>query len=407
MIRCTIGVGYPQVGPGGIDRPNFGRMLTAMTSFTDLVDTLAGAVDALAEFDDQYAIRAGLDPRQVSAWAGVREVYFGATSYTRKQARALQLARRFSLHQLVLIERRLKRLPVNERWAPRLELLQVGGNYCALEQAARDLLPDDSRTPEDGVRFSKSKNGKRKFSGSGDEHVLAALEQRLRDGLDTSRPAGPQLFSRLTKIIEGDAGVQVPVPRPIVAVAAEQHVAILADSGDDVLLGLTDGTTITGAEYVAALMGEIFPSEVALVHPEEGPVNLYRTQRVANSKQRDLARIATPMCPVPGCRVSADLCEFHHTQAWSQGGETNLANLVPLCRYHNRVNHDDPRHTNRRGRIERIRGRHVWVSPRGHPVANTVHPYGVMELLFGACPSGAASRSSSPSCTAGRQSARR
>ena len=407
MIRCTIGVGYPQVGPGGIDRPNFGRMLTAMTSFTDLVDTLAGAVDALAEFDDQYAIRAGLDPRQVSAWAGVREVYFGATSYTRKQARALQLARRFSLHQLVLIERRLKRLPVNERWAPRLELLQVGGNYRALEQAARDLLPDDNRTPEDGVRFSKSKNGKRKFSGSGDEHVLAALEQRLRDGLDTSRPAGPQLFSRLTKILEGDAGVQVPVPRPIVAVAAEQHVAILADSGDDVLLGLTDGTTITGAEYVAALMGEIFPSEVALVHPEEGPVNLYRTQRVANSKQRDLARIATPMCPVPGCRVSADLCEFHHTQAWSQGGETNLANLVPLCRYHNRVNHDDPRHTNRRGRIERIRGRHVWVSPRGHPVANTVHPYGVMELLFGACPSGAASRSSSPSCTAGRRSARR
>lgn len=393
MIRCTIGVGYPQVGPGGIDRPNFGRMLTAMTSFTDLVDTLAGAVDALAEFDDQYAIRAGLDPRQVSAWAGVREVYFGATSYTRKQARALQLARRFSLHQLVLIERRLKRLPVNERWAPRLELLQVGGNYRALEQAARDLLPDDNRTPEDGVRFSKSKNGKRKFSGSGDEHVLAALEQRLRDGLDTSRPAGPQLFSRLTKILEGDAGVQVPVPRPIVAVATEQHVAILADSGDDVLLGLTDGTTITGAEYVAALMDEIFPSEVALVHPEEGPVNLYRTQRVANSKQRDLARIATPMCPVPGCRVSADLCEFHHTQAWSQGGETNLANLVPLCRYHNRVNHDDPRHTNRRGRIERIRGRHVWVSPRGHPVANTVHPYGVMELLFGACPSGAASRS--------------
>ena len=93
------------------------------------------------------------------------------------------------------------------------------------------------------------------------------------------------------------------------AVAAERHVAILADSGDDVLLGLTDGTTITGAEYVAALMGEMFPSEVALVHPEAGPVNLYRTQRVANSKQRDLARIAAPMCPVPGCRVSADLCE--------------------------------------------------------------------------------------------------
>ena len=53
MIRRAIRVSYPQVGPGGIDGPNFGRKLTAMTSFTDLVDTLAGAVDALAEFDDQ------------------------------------------------------------------------------------------------------------------------------------------------------------------------------------------------------------------------------------------------------------------------------------------------------------------------------------------------------------------
>ena len=111
-----------------------------MTSFTALVDTLASAVDALAGFDEQYALQAGLDPAQVSAWAGLREVYFGRTAYTRKQAVALERARGFSLHQLVAIERRLKRLPVNERWAPRLALLEVRGDYRAVQKAARELL---------------------------------------------------------------------------------------------------------------------------------------------------------------------------------------------------------------------------------------------------------------------------
>ncbi len=50
--------------------------------FTALIDTLASAIDALADFDEQYAIRAGLDPAQVREWAGLHKVYFGATSCT-------------------------------------------------------------------------------------------------------------------------------------------------------------------------------------------------------------------------------------------------------------------------------------------------------------------------------------
>ena len=352
-----------------------------MTSFTALVDALAGsAINALADFDEQYAIDAGLDPAQVKAWGRVREVYFGTTSYTRKQAVALERARGFSLHQLVMIERRLSRLKPSERWAPRLELLGVYGNYRDVEKAARKLLPIDDHVPEDSVRFSSSRNGKRKLSASGDEHVLAALEKRLRQNLDGSQPAGPQMFAKLAGIVSGDGGVAVPVPRPIVAVPLDEHVKILADHGDDVLLGMTDGTTLTGAEYLAGLMGEMFPNEVALVHPETGPVNLYHTQRYANDKQRDLVRMATPECPVPGCRVSADLSEIHHIVAWCQGGHTNLDNLVPLCRYHNRINADNPKHTNRRGRMERIRGRPAWVSPRGYPV---FPPGGLMDRMFG------------------------
>ena len=147
---------------------------------------------------------------------------------------------------------------------------------------------------------------------------------------------------------------------------------------DDVVLALSDGTTMTGAEFLAAQFGDIL--EVAAFHPEAGAVNLYRTERRANQKQRDLAKMVSPVCAFPGCRHGADACELHHVTAWKHGGETNLDNLAPLCRYHNRINDDDPGQS-KRGRVAMIRGAPVWISPRGYPVKNTDR--GVMETLFG------------------------
>ena len=67
---------------------------------------------------------------------------------------------------------------------------------------------------------------------------------------------------------------------------------------------------------------------------------------------------------------------------WARGGHTNLANLAPLCRYHNRVNDDVPG-LSRRGRIVRRQGRIYWRSPRGYPVSNPRGHRGAMDLLFG------------------------
>ncbi|MDN6237236.1 MAG: HNH endonuclease, partial [Corynebacterium flavescens] len=45
------------------------------------------------------------------------------------------------------------------------------------------------------------------------------------------------------------------------------------------------------------------------------------------------------------------------------GGETNVANLVTLCSYHNGVNEDDPNAPPRRGRLTRKGGTIVWQPP--------------------------------------------
>ncbi|MGI0541339.1 HNH endonuclease [Corynebacterium aquatimens] len=176
-------------------------------------------------------------------------------------------------------------------------------------------------------------------------------------------------------------GVKRSSPEPLILVPLPTHIQIMEGRGDDIELRLTNGTTMTGAEYVNGVVAKhAKPFQLGLFHPEEGPVNLYRESRFANDKQRKLLRAAMPMCLAPGCRKSADQCQFHHMTAWKHGGETNLKNLAVLCRYHNQINDDDPG-VHRRGRPEAPYGTPVWVSPRGYPVSNC--DYGAMNLLFG------------------------
>ncbi|QYH20538.1 HNH endonuclease [Corynebacterium aquatimens] len=179
-------------------------------------------------------------------------------------------------------------------------------------------------------------------------------------------------------------GIPQAVPRPLLLIPLPAWVKIQSGDGDDVTLGLTDGTTMTGAEFLNSTAATAENHlEAAVFHPQEGPVNLYRTERLANRKQRDLARATNPICPLPGCRHGADQCQIHHITAWKHGGETNMNNLAPLCSYHNGTNDDDP-DINVRGRIVRQGGAPIWRSPRGYLVANQLHPYGAMATLFGA-----------------------
>ncbi|MBD0857301.1 hypothetical protein CU042_13030 [Corynebacterium striatum] len=98
-------------------------------------------------------------------------------------------------------------------------------------------------------------------------------------------------------------------------------------------------------------------------------MDAFRTQRVANDKQRAILKARFHHCVWPGCKVPFDECQIHHIESWRGGGMTNLDNLVPLCAYHNGLNQDDPAGPAHRGRIGRVGGRLAWISPKsGKPV---------------------------------------
>ena len=339
------------------------------------------ALDFLERFDREQLIDAGYSPRRIGEWRMVHTVYFGATKWTAKQREAKARAPGLNMDQMVLIEKQLRHITDDaQRWKLRLELLTFRGTYEALRRRAKELVPGPpKKKPRSGVTFFAPRMGMRTMMVTGAERDITDIETSLRTSPDHALPESPQMLAPLLDALRSGTGsIPHAAPRPIVLVPLDAHLKVLTGDGDDVLLGQSDGTTMTGAEYLAAEFGNTL--EVAAFHPTHGAVNLYRTTRLANQKQRDLTAMVSPVCAFPGCRHGAYACQTHHVTPWQHGGETNLDNLAPLCRYHNRVNDDDPTRR-KRGRITMDRGAPIWASPTGHHHTNTNR--GALNQLFG------------------------
>ena len=70
-----------------------------------------------------------------------------------------------------------------------------------------------------------------------------------------------------------------------------------------------------------------------------GELDLGRSTRLANAAQRRVLRALYPTCAMPACATPFGHCTVHHVVWWRRGGNTDLANLVPLCSRHHTVVH--------------------------------------------------------------------
>jgi hypothetical protein len=79
-----------------------------------------------------------------------------------------------------------------------------------------------------------------------------------------------------------------------------------------------------------------------LLHPDNGlPLKLGRAYRNTPPALRRALAARDPECRWPGCRVPASWCDSHHLREWVRDhGDTDIGNLVILCRYHHVCVHE-------------------------------------------------------------------
>ena len=70
-------------------------------------------------------------------------------------------------------------------------------------------------------------------------------------------------------------------------------------------------------------------------------LDMGRTTRVATPAQRRALAIRDRHCRFPGCRRQPQWCDAHHVDGWVEDlGETNIDNLILLCRRHHTLVHN-------------------------------------------------------------------
>ena len=68
------------------------------------------------------------------------------------------------------------------------------------------------------------------------------------------------------------------------------------------------------------------------------PVNLGRSMRIVPERLRRLVIARDGGCAYPGC-LSTGHVDVHHVEHWTDGGRTDLDNLVALCAFHHDTHH--------------------------------------------------------------------
>lgn len=146
----------------------------------------------------------------------------------------------------------------------------------------------------------------------------------------------PRTLDQLRADIAGDllTGVTSGIP---VGVSIAVTVPVLTLLGSDEP-GLMEGVGPIDAETARQLAAKA-PSFIRLLtHPVTGAVlELDRTTYRVPADLRRSLRHRDRTCRFAGCGRAAARCDVDHVAEWQDGGSTDAANLIHLCRHHHRL----------------------------------------------------------------------
>ncbi|PQM74527.1 HNH endonuclease signature motif containing protein [Corynebacterium sp. J010B-136] len=342
----------------------------------------------------------GIEVTLATNYARLATELFSPCDSPRVQQETIALAeeKKLSANHLLMVNKHARKLKARgAAWKLRAELIALEGSLEEVEAYAKKRVTEEGgdKPKQRGVRVGRVIDGLRTISITDTQRRITDLEKTLDAGIkhDEDQPRSKALLEPFWDLVKGNGtGLIKPEYRTVIAIGLDDFAKVSCGRGDDVIIGLSDGTTMTGAEFINAAMKGALGDKlyVGLFHPTAGPVNLYET-RFASDKLRTLAMAENLVCPWPDCNVPADRCQVHHIDTHKNGGHTKPSNLTMLCKYHNGVNDDDgpasPSRKKRgkpsRGRMRRHRGKVRLHTPGGKLVGNThnLSNMGAMDLI--------------------------
>ncbi len=162
------------------------------------------------------------------------------------------------------------------------------------------------------------------------EDKAARIGRAQRQGKGRRR-ADDRRYRLLDALVESVTGAKVPKPDPIDGGADELP-------RDEERLGQPD----PAVRVLRGARRQIDAVNLDAVPRVERDRKLWdttaadcgRTQRTAPPALRRLLALRDGGCVHPHCNVPPPLCEGHHVRSWSNGGRTDLGNMVLLCHHH-------------------------------------------------------------------------
>jgi len=199
------------------------------------------------------------------------------------------------------------------------------------------------------------------------------------DARSTEQLASDVFFELLTAGAEVEPTQLLGRGAPAVRVTVTERY-LVARTGHGRLQRTQRPVSIETVERLACARGT-----VAVVFDEHGqPLDVGREQRLFTSRQRTALAERDGGCRWTGCDRPPSWCEAHHIEHWARdGGRTDVADGILLCKHHHLLLHDHHWEIVRRGPA---RSEYWLIPPPDHPGARPMLMAGspnVRDLLAG------------------------
>lgn len=166
--------------------------------------------------------------------------------------------------------------------------------------------------------------------------VKAAIENLASKDNDHRCPMGERLADGLVTF------AQIGLDRGGAAAAQRPHVIVTVDIDDFEQRTNTSARYADGSPVSEAGLGHtlcLADAHLLLNGLSQEPLAMGRTRRLATLAQRLALAAQWGGCAFPGCDRPIVACDVHHEDEWDFGGNTDVEDMLPLCRAHHRERH--------------------------------------------------------------------